>query len=566
MKENCGTSEQVGGESGVLGEWAPARAGEFDAGVRGSAGVLARTEARGKFLWAGQQKLYVKGVTYGAFEPDASGIEYHDRDVIDRDFAHMVESGLNCVRIPHTLPPLGLLDAAQSHGLKVMVGLSAEQYAGYLADPKDAPDVERIVAEKTRAIAGHPAILCYALGNEIPAPLTRWLGARKVERYLERLYEAVKAEDPQGLVTYVNYPTTEYLELPFLDLLAFNVYLEQRDRLEAYLARLHTLAGDRPLLMSEVGLDALRNGEDVQAEVLDWQIRQTFASGCAGAFVFSWTDEWFRAGAQVDDWAFGLTRQDRSPKAALATVSTAFAEVPFAPGREAPSVSVVVCTYDGARTLPHTLEALDTVAYPEFEVIVVDDGSTDESAAIARSFGARVISTANAGLSHARNIGATAASGEIVAYLDDDAWPDPYWLQYLADTYERTGCAAAGGPNIPPPAGTVAESVAHSPGGPIHVLVSDTEAEHIPGCNFSIRKDVLEELGGFDPQFRATGARRRYSSGSGRSATTPPGTSAGRATCTATRSRASSASAAAASTAACGALRRSSRCTTVLRR
>src|SRR6266540_1275482 len=290
MKENCGTSEQVGGESGVLGEWAPARAGEFDAGVRGSAGVLARTEARGKFLWAGQQKLYVKGVTYGAFEPDASGIEYHDRDVIDRDFAHMVESGLNCVRIPHTLPPLGLLDAAQSHGLKVMVGLSAEQYAGYLADPKDAPDVERIVAEKTRAIAGHPAILCYALGNEIPAPLTRWLGARKVERYLERLYEAVKAEDPQGLVTYVNYPTTEYLELPFLDLLAFNVYLEQRDRLEAYLARLHTLAGDRPLLMSEVGLDALRNGEDVQAEVLDWQIRQTFASGCAGAFVFSWTD------------------------------------------------------------------------------------------------------------------------------------------------------------------------------------------------------------------------------------------------------------------------------------
>jgi O-antigen biosynthesis protein len=92
-----------------------------------------------------------------------------------------------------------------------------------------------------------------------------------------------------------------------------------------------------------------------------------------------------------------------------------------------------------------------------------------------------------------------------VAYLDDDAWPDPHWLQYLADTFERTGCGAAGGPNVPPPAGVVADSVAHSPGAPSHVLVSDSEAEHIPGCNFAIRKDVLDALGGFDPQFRAAG-------------------------------------------------------------
>jgi O-antigen biosynthesis protein len=74
------------------------------------------------------------------------------------------------------------------------------------------------------------------------------------------------------------------------------------------------------------------------------------------------------------------------------------------------------------------------------------------------------------------------------------------------DTFDRTGSAAVGGPNIPPPgANAVAESVAHSPGGPIHVLVSDTEAEHICGCNFSIRNEVLMELGGFDPQFRAAG-------------------------------------------------------------
>src|SRR4030095_14301504 len=149
--------------------------------------------------------------------------------------------------------------------------------------------------------------------------IARWLGRRRIERYLKDLYGVIKAEDPGGLVTYVNYPTTEYLDLSFLDLLSFNVYLESQVTREAYIARLHNIAGDRPVLMSEIGLDSIRNGELAQAATLDWQIRTTFAAGCAGAFVFSWTDEWLRAGAQVDDWAFGLTRHDREPKPALAT-------------------------------------------------------------------------------------------------------------------------------------------------------------------------------------------------------------------------------------------------------
>jgi len=69
------------------------------------------------------------------------------------------------------------------------------------------------------------------IGNEIPAPIVRWYGRRRVERFLERLHRAGKAEDPQGLVIYVNYPTTEYLHLPFIDLVCFNVYLESQERL-----------------------------------------------------------------------------------------------------------------------------------------------------------------------------------------------------------------------------------------------------------------------------------------------------------------------------------------------
>ncbi len=419
----------------------------------------------------------------------------------------MAAAGINAVRIPHTMPPRPLLDLAAACGLHVMVGLSAEQYIGFLIDRRrDAPDIADLVRAKVRSCAGHPALLCYALGNEIPAPMARWLGRRKVERYLERLYRVVKEADPDGLVTYVNYPTTEYLRLPFLDLLCFNVYLESQERFDAYLARLQNLAGDRPLLMSELGLDSLRNGEDMQARSLDWQVRTTFAAGCAGVFVFSWTDEWYRHANDVPDWLFGLTRADRLPKPALAAVREAFAEAPFAPGLPWPRVSVVVCTYNGARTIRDCLDGLSRLDYPDYEVIVVDDGSTDATGVIARQYDCRLIQTENQGLANARNTGLAAATGEIIAYLDDDAYPDPDWLTYLAATFLRTGYAGVGGPNIAPPGdGPIAECVARAPGGPVHVLVTDREAEHIPGCNMAFRKSCLEAIGGFDPQFRTAG-------------------------------------------------------------
>src|SRR5881397_2651164 len=112
----------------------------------GSVGVrMPRPRVHGKFLYAGDEKLLVRGVSYGAFEPDPDGSEYHDVAAIERDFALMAANGINVVRIPHTMPPLHVLDIAERHGLRVMVGLSAEQYVGYLIDRKSAPDVEDVV-------------------------------------------------------------------------------------------------------------------------------------------------------------------------------------------------------------------------------------------------------------------------------------------------------------------------------------------------------------------------------------------------------------------------------------
>jgi O-antigen biosynthesis protein len=445
----------------------------------------------------------VRGVTYGTFRP-RDGLPFPTPDRVRHDFEAMAEAGANALRT-YVPPPLWLLDLAGEHGLKVMAGLAWEQHVAFLDDPKLARGIAAKVGLQVRECEAHPALLCYAVGNEIPAPIVRWHGKGKVEKFLERLHWEAKTADPEGLFTYVNYPSTEYLELPFLDLSAFNVFLEDETIYETYLARLQNLSGDRPLLITEVGLDSRRNGREAQAQALRWQVRHAFATGAAGVFAFSWTDEWHRGGHDVTDWDFGLVDRERWPKPALAAIRDAFLAAPFSPAGPWPRVSVIVCTHNGARTLPQCLDAVQGLSYPNFELIVVDDGSSDGSADIARLRGATLIEIEHRGLSGARNAGIERADGEIVAFLDDDAFPDPDWLHYLAAQLQANGHGGIGGPNIPPDDGLVADCVAAAPGGPIHVLISDREAEHVPGCNMAFRRSALEEIGGFDERFRVAG-------------------------------------------------------------
>ena len=114
----------------------------------------------------------------------------------------------------------------------------------------------------------------------------------------------------------MNFPPTEYLELPFLDVCAFNVYLHREADLRKYLARLQHVAGNLPLLLAEAGADSIREGVDGQAQLTAMQLRAAFSEGACGAIAFSWTDEWWRGGQEVADWAFGLVDRQRRPKPA----------------------------------------------------------------------------------------------------------------------------------------------------------------------------------------------------------------------------------------------------------
>jgi GT2 family glycosyltransferase/sugar lactone lactonase YvrE len=462
----------------------------------------------GKFLDLNGTRLLVKGVAYGTFAPDERNVQFPPRDAVADAFAAMRHAGINTVRL-YTVPPHWLLDEAERHGLRLIIGVPWSQHVAFLDDRRLTRQIRRNAAAHVRALGSHSAALLFALGNEIPAAVVRWHGHARIERFLRELYEEVKSASPDTLLTYVNFPPTEYLDVDCYDVCSFNVYLHREPELRGYLARLQQIAGAKPLLLAEAGADSIRNGLEDQAQITAMHLRAAFEEGLCGAVAFSWTDEWWRGGHDVADWAFGLVDREGRPKPALAAVSQAFADAPFSEGsrRDWPSVSVVICAYNAADTLDDCLGSLQRLTYPDFEVIVVNDGSRDATSQIAHRYpGIRVVDIPNGGLSAARNVGLAEARGEIVAYTDADVRVDPEWLSYLVQPFITSDVAGAGGPNVVPHDDPwIAQCVARSPGGPTHVLLTDRVAEHVPGCNMAFRRAALLAIGGFNPVYLRAG-------------------------------------------------------------
>lgn len=464
--------------------------------------------AAGKFLQFGSRRFLIKGVAYGTFAPDADGYQFPPIARVAEDFGRMARSGINTVRT-YTAPRPDFLDAAAEHGLHVVAGVPWAQHVAFLDDRRLARAVRRDIVRNVRALARHPATLLAAVGNEIPSGVVRWHGAPRIERFLREVCDDAKQAAPDALLTYANYPPTDYLDLPFFDVCAFNVYLRRGDDLRGYLARLQVIAGNRPLLLAEGGADSLREGEEGQAEQTARQVRIAFGEGVCGAIVFSWTDDWWRGGHAVDDWRFGLTDEERRPKPALADVALAFSAAGFPPDRRRgwPRVSVLICARNAAETLDECLRSVARLDYPDYEVIVVNDGSTDATGEIARRHaGVTVIDTPHGGLSAARNAALHRATGAIVAYTDGDVRVDPAWLIHLVQPFLRSDVVGAGGPNVVPADDPwLAQCVARAPGAPTHVLLDDRLAEHVPGCNMAYRRDALLAIGGFDAAYHAAG-------------------------------------------------------------
>lgn len=330
-----------------------------------------RISVDGKFFADGNQRFAFRGVTYGTFAQREDGARFPERDRMKRDFEAMATAGFTVVRT-YTPPPEDLLELAADAGLRVLVGVDVTDWRWVLGgSPRDRRQLTREahdrVRESAHRLAGDERVLALSVGNEIPPDVVRWFGTAATGRLLSGLAEVVREQDPGALVTYNNFPTTEYLPSDAFDFLTMNVFLERPQSFRRYLTRLHHLAGDRPVVLGELGVHAGHDaeGEQRQAEMLDWQLRLVLERGAAGACVFSWTDEWAVEDTAVEGWQFGLTRADRSPRPALEVASRwnrcTVADV----SDDWPSISVVICAYNAEATLDECLRHATAVDYPE---------------------------------------------------------------------------------------------------------------------------------------------------------------------------------------------------------
>ena len=170
-----------------------------------------------------------------------------------------------------------------------------------------------------------------------------------------------------------------------------------------------------------------------------------------------------------------------------------------------PKISVVIPVHNSRETMGKCLESLAQLDHPSFEVIIVDDGSTDDTAEICESYGrVRVIRVSKGGPSRARNVGIDAARGELVAFTDGDCLVDRLWLTELEKGFTLPEVAGVGGDQQSPEDesdfGRMIQDFFKTIGfvtGYIKTHADAIETEHNPSCNSMYRKSVLKETGGF---------------------------------------------------------------------
>ena len=184
-----------------------------------------------------------------------------------------------------------------------------------------------------------------------------------------------------------------------------------------------------------------------------------------------------------------------------------------------PLISAIICTHNREQYLGAAIDSLLSQTLDNYEVIVVDNASTDGTAAVAKArlgdSRVRYIHEPTLGLSTARNCGAAAAKGEIVAYLDDDAEASEGWLAALVKVFEANEkVAIAGGkvtliwpPHTQPPR-WLSDDLSSGLG--LYDLGSELVYIQQPsltprGLNYAVRKSFLTSVGGFDTHLGRVG-------------------------------------------------------------
>lgn len=168
---------------------------------------------------------------------------------------------------------------------------------------------------------------------------------------------------------------------------------------------------------------------------------------------------------------------------------------------EAPTISVVVPAYNEEAYLADALEAFRTQELAdEFELLVVDNASTDRTAAIAKEMGARVVYESRQGVAHAREAGFRAAAGELIATTDADTVVPPDWLATITHHFsEQPKLVALGGPVSYAFNERVLQEVIDRAIPLLHEIDRFVHQgkPHLVGANLAVRRQAFDQIGGF---------------------------------------------------------------------
>lgn len=166
----------------------------------------------------------------------------------------------------------------------------------------------------------------------------------------------------------------------------------------------------------------------------------------------------------------------------------------------ATDISVIIPTLNEERYLPNCLSSLVNQSGREFrEIIVVDGGSTDQTVQVARKNSDRVLVKPGQAVGASRNIGALAAKGEILAFIDADTIADVGWLEELSRSFhDDPGAVGVTGPTLPYGGTTLDQLAYHVATGWAQRFSLKLGLPHVAGFNCAYRKGAFWDAGGFD--------------------------------------------------------------------
>ncbi len=172
----------------------------------------------------------------------------------------------------------------------------------------------------------------------------------------------------------------------------------------------------------------------------------------------------------------------------------------------APRISIIIPVHNCRETIARCLDSLIRIDHPGFEIIIVDDGSTDETPEICGTYSqVRLMRVSKGGPSKARNAGIRIAQGDFVAFTDGDCIVERDWLTELERGFTSPEIAGVGGnqksPDDETQTGVLIQGFLKSVGFVADYVKTDThmkETAHNPTCNVMYRKSVLEDVGGFN--------------------------------------------------------------------